>query len=298
MAVVLPIVAAFTAVAEAGGVVAALSAGFASFTAVAGGFLAGAGLLTGNKSLQKLGGMLSLASGVANLASGIANGASAADSASSAWDASGSAAGSDAAQFGKYATDASSAVEGASNAAQAGSSLADAGGTLAGAELASPSMQLTPQGIEQMATAQPAGADLLGTNSSMQTLGAADDSYNLMEQARLARTTADPGLLDAQNRAITLNAQDAALGRASSVPSVITEGAKQINGADHLQSLMDKLKGIGGVLKDNKELALLGGMAVQSVFDPRRDELKYQRSLMEKRRANLNNPIRLTTNGG
>lgn len=289
MAVVLPIVAAFTAVAEAGGVVAALTAGFASFTAVAGGVLAGVGLLTGNKSLQKLGGYLSLASGVANLASGIAEGAAgAADSASSAWEASGSAAGSDAAQFGKYATDASSAVEGAaSGAAAAGDSLAQAGGSLADA-----SLQAMPQSLDG-ALAAPQQATDIGGSGVLESLSGADNSMNLVEQARLARASIDP---------TTMGAQDAALAQSGGVPSVITEGASQIKGADHLQQLMDKLKsgvsGAGQVLKNNKELAMLGGMALQSVFDPQRDALAYQRNLMERRRANLNNPIRLTTNGG
>lgn len=283
MAVVLPVVAAFQAVAAAGGVAAALTAGFASFATVAGGFLVGAGIVTGNKGLKKLGGIMSLAGGVTSLVDGMVNGASAAssaaDGASSAWDAAGSAAGSDAAQFGKYANDASKAVDGA---AQAGEALSGAGGLAEAGSAMSVS-----QGA---ALAPPAMQDLSAIGP------AADGGSSLMEQARLAKAT-PLSISD------TIAAQNTALARAGGGPSqALVEAAGQLNGQDHMQQLLGKLKtgasGVSQVIKDNKELMQLGGMALQSIYDPQREAMDRQDSLYERRRAQLNNPIRLTTQRG
>lgn len=78
MAIALAFIPAITAISAAGGVAAALTVSFASFAAVAGGFMVGAGILTKDKNMQRFGSLLSLAGGITNLVSGAANASSAA----------------------------------------------------------------------------------------------------------------------------------------------------------------------------------------------------------------------------
>jgi hypothetical protein len=65
MAFVVPIVAAFSAISTAGGVIAAMST-LSGFLTVAGGVLAGVGALTGKKDLVKLGSIMSLGGALGN----------------------------------------------------------------------------------------------------------------------------------------------------------------------------------------------------------------------------------------
>lgn len=284
--VVLPAIASFAA---AGGTVAGVAAaltgaaGFATFATVAGGFLASAGMLTGSKTLTKLGGILSLTGGLTSLASSMGSSAgsaageaasnAASDAASSAWDSAGSAAGSDAAQFAKYAKN-----------------------------------PIAGSGLEAAATETSAltSASLDGAGAA---LAGGDQSYNLMEQARLMRSAPSDlaGTLQSQNQALVTSAQDAALsqpfsGAPSNVPRSVLEGANQLQGADHMNQLLDKVKGgassVGKFIKDNKELVNLTGNALQAMNDPRSQYLDWQKSLMERRRQNLNSPIRMTVGGG
>lgn len=140
MAVVIPIVSAFSTIAAAGSVAAAVST-VTGFLSVAGGVLAGVGALTGKKDLVKIGGFMTLASGIGNAISAAGSAASSgAEAASSAWDAAGSAAGSDAAQFGKYGMD---AAAGAGNGAtQLATTAVDTGmqGAASAAQEAAPSL--------------------------------------------------------------------------------------------------------------------------------------------------------------
>lgn len=73
-------------------------------------------------------------------------------------------------------------------------------------------------------------------------------------------------------------------------------------------SLWDQTAGAIGktadFIKKNKELALIGGQALNSAFGPeaeladlKRDELEYRKSLLDRQRRNLNAPIRLAMGG-
>lgn len=262
MAVVLPIISAFSAISAAGGIGAALTAGFSSFAAVAGGFMAGAGILTGNKSLQKLGGLMSLAGGVSSM---LGSAGSAAEGASAAWDGAGSAAGSDAAQFGKYASDAGGLAEAGAAAGDSLSMLAPPGGSLGTSPFIDPT----------------------GAADATQSLVPQLEGGGLMEQARLARTPVG-GLLDTQS---------GALAQPMGGPlNALQEAASQIKSADHMQSLLGRLGNVGKFVKDNKELVSLAGSALSSVYDPQREQFDWQRNLMAQRRNNLNSPVSLINN--
>ena len=82
--------------------------------------------------------------------------------------------------------------------------------------------------------------------------------------------------------------------------SALETGASQTTQADisaYLAKAWDRaqqgLSGLGKFAKENKELVQVGGMALNSAFGPEAEKLSYQKSLMERARRNLNNPIKL-----
>lgn len=70
---------------------------------------------------------------------------------------------------------------------------------------------------------------------------------------------------------------------------------------DQLNALLgnawDKTKqlaaGAGQFVKDNKELVSLAGGVVQGMYGPQAEQLDLQKSILARRRANMNNQIRL-----
>jgi hypothetical protein len=65
----------------------------------------------------------------------------------------------------------------------------------------------------------------------------------------------------------------------------------------YLNGAWDKTKaalnGAGQFVKDNKELVNLGGSMLQSMYGPQAEQMDFQKSLLQRRLANLNSPIRL-----
>ena len=264
MAVVVPIISAVSAVAAAGGVGAALTAGFASFAAVAGGFMTAAGLLTGNKKLQKFGGLLSLASNVSSLASNLGNAAAQSASATTGAQA-----------VTEASANSASAATSAWESAAASAKLGDAAGMGAAGEAIGSSLAQT---LPDVGSSALSGLGEAGANMSL-------SGGNLVDAARSAGYGAS-GAAQVAAEAPTL-----AQTLTQSAPTAIAEGAKTIKDVNHLQALLDKVNGLGKWVKDNKELVKFGGAALQSAFDPRYEELDYAKSLRNERIKNLNAPI-------
>lgn len=287
MAFAVPLVGAFVAGgATVAGVGAALAgaSGFAAFAGVAGGIMSSIGILTGSKSLTKIGGLL----GIAGALTGVAN--SLTDGASSAWGGTGeaagteagiaeSAAGSDAAQFGKYAKTGDTLAQATTDAASSGGQAA-AGGAAA------------------------SGGAPMTLNSDPYAAALDQPGRNLMEQARLARTLpatqqtaaavadgSDYGLMTrgaATASPAVATAQDQALTR-------IAEAGSQIKDKTALDTILSKLNGAGQWVKDNKELAMIGGQALSGGFQSYQQGQQFdaQMNLLAQRRARLNNPVAL-----
>jgi hypothetical protein len=74
------------------------------------------------------------------------------------------------------------------------------------------------------------------------------------------------------------------------VPQSVAEGARGLTQND-LTAFWEKLKGAGQWMSKNPELLKLGSGIVAGMQEA--DQLDYQRSLMDRARANLNNPIKL-----
>lgn len=258
MAVALPIISAFSAVSAAGGVGAALTAGFASFAAVAGGFITGAGLLSGNKKLQKFGSLVSLAGGIYSMASNLGGaGATAGDEASSAWDSADASAGKDAAQFGKHAREVAEAATNTGGAAA--QSVAEATGGIG--------PFVDPTGAAEIGLSMPGGS--------------------LVDQARALGYATPPAATPSW--AAAPSASKAIVEGAGQIKS-----GDHLNSL--LEQIGRGAKGVGQFVKDNKELVQLGGSMLQSMYDPRYEALDYEKGLRAQRLRNLNNPIVLGNN--
>jgi len=286
MAVALPLAGAFLA---GGGTIAGVGAalagasGFAAFAGVAGGIMSAVGMVTGSKTLTKVGGILGLAGAVTGLASSLGSGAAeAASSAGSAGEAASGAAGESVSSatdalknelasnslgegLGKVAGDAAQAAPSSGGAALTldapSTNLMDQyrAGLVDGSDYGTLARNATPTVFEQT----PAGGMI--TNGS---------DYGLTAR----------GLNSAS--VFTDTRQATALGK-------IAEAGSQIKDANTLNSLLDKLKGAGQWVKENKELVnagsnllLAGGQAYQQG-----QQFDAQMNLLAQRRARLNNPV-------
>lgn len=289
MAAAIPLVGSFLAAGSTmAGVGAALTgaAGFASFATVAGGIMASAGMLTGNKTLAKLGGIMGVAGMASSLASSLVSGASTAAEG--------------------VASDALAGKAGESAASQA---LAEGASNASNAVAAEPLGKLGQSGIE--AASESAGGQAL----TLEQPGA-----NLMEQVRAGRLDASDYGLMSRNAAqpapfqqtqagamvtdgsdygmaqrglskpsfLVENAQDQALSR-------IAEAGQQIPNRTALDTLLDKLKGAGQWIKDNKELAMVGGNMLAGGLQAYQQGQQFdaQMNLLEQRRRRLNSPVAL-----
>ncbi len=139
---------------------------------------------------------------------------------------------------------------------------------------------------------------------------------------QLAQQAAQPSSLVSSAGALTQGASQGAAPMAGLSPTVpaaadyslasAVQGAKPLPAAagtvtqSDIASVLEKgwqraqaaLKNTGQFIKDNKELALIGGQALTNMYGPQAEQMDYQRSLMEQARRNLNSPIRLSTQGG
>lgn len=279
MAFVLPIIAAVGTVSAAGGVVAAMST-VGGFLSVAGGVLAGVGALTGKKDLIKLGGLFSLGSaaagalGVGGASTGIGGAAEAAtEGASIAGD------GLQASQMTegiKGFGDTAALKEGAVNYSLG------SGGSGQGL-LMQKAQQFATQAAQPTSLVADAGGLTAGTGggslAGVQAPGLTPTTVSAPTDYTLASAVQGAKPLPASAAGITQN----------DLQSVLSKG---------WQRAQEMLKNTGQFVKDNKELAMIGGQALSSMYGPQAEQFDYQRSLMEQARRNLNSPIRLSTQGG
>lgn len=280
MAVAIPIISAFATIAEAGSIAAAVGT-VGGFLSVAGGVLAGVGILTDNKDLSRLGGLLTLGSGVANIAG-----------------AGGAAAGADAA-----------AEEGAKTAFRT-SELTDAASAPSLSAGANGSWDVLPSGdapsLAQTAAQRAAPAPVAPDTpvaQSAQPLG-----QSLQAPAAPAATEA-PAATAAPSAPLAgpaTGANAGPLGQPSNPigseypnpvqPNQIANAGANMTQGD-LQKYLDAawnrtqglLKNTSSFLRDNKELVSIVGNA----FSPQAEQLDWQKSIYNRRRAALNSPVAL-----
>lgn len=185
IAVAIPIISAFSTVAAAGSIAAAVST-IGGFLSVAGGIVSGLGLLTGDKGLQKFGGLLSLGSGIANMAS--AAGGAAGASTVAEQGVAGTAA--DALQAG---ADTASLAERVGSLAPPGSEL----GALDAASAAQTAQTVADTGSLLEPGAQAFGGSMGGTTQSLLERAAAGLTQgDLQAAANVAKSDAAPSLFD------------------------------------------------------------------------------------------------------
>lgn len=275
---------------------AGLGATLGAFATVAGTVLTGIGALTGKKDLLKVGGILSLGAGLANLASNaVGNGTSA------------------------LASDAAAgAAESAIAPTQFGGDMsflagndALASGAIGGFEAGSTA------GLQGLGT----GGEAIGFGDALsQAQGGLVDAVTAGGQAggagSLAQTIAQTGMPGANPLTLDTssimgnalkNIQPNMLGQmtdaagAMTQPSMLQEIARQSVTQGDIGSYLQKawertqgaMKGAGQFIKDNKELAMLGGVALNSMYGPQAEALDQQKSLMARARRNLNAPVAL-----
>lgn len=282
MAFVLPIIAAVGTVSAAGGVVAAMST-VGGFLSVAGGVLAGVGALTGKKDLVKLGGLFSLGSaaagalGVGGASTGIGGAAGATEG--------GAAVAGEGLQAGQMTEgikgfgDTAALKEGAANY-----SLGGGGGSGQG---------LMMQKAQQFATQAAQPSSLVADASGLSAAGSGGGGSLAGVQAPgLTPTVSAPTdytLASAVQGAKPLPASAAGITQ-NDLQSVLSKG---------WQRAQEMLKNTGQFVKDNKELAMIGGQALTSMYGPQAEQMSYQRSIMDRINRNLNSPVRLgITPGG
>ena len=283
MAVAIPLLSAVAGASAMAGVVATGVASFGTFLTIAGGMASAFGMLTKDKDLQKIGGILSLASGLVNgvqnmaqAGDATASGASAADTASTLLSEGaegtaslltnpGAAQGVTAPTVGSPAPmtgmDAMTGID-ASGVVQA-----PMGGGM-GSPSAGVAERLTGGGQSLFGQAQSGGP------STLLTGGATTAPRSAIEQLAAGMTQAD---VAAATRNAALQTQ---------TPSLMTQ-------------VRDAASGVGRWVQQNPTMANMGFNALAGMYGPDAERMDYQRSLYERARSNLNNPVRLTyTPGG
>lgn len=286
MAFAVPLIGAFAA---AGGTIAGVgaaltgAAGFASFASVAGGLMAGAGMLTGNKALTKVGSVLGLAGIATSLVSKLADTAANAAMEGAANDALASSAGD------KIAKDAvtESLKSEMANApvGQLGQAAGDAGAQTLGQ-------------AGQAATTGGAPLSLNATDPYVATVG--QPGQNLLEQMseRLSQAPqVTGGLEQATADGTTGFMQSVEPGGPGYTDPKLAQAGQEIPNQNALQTMLDKVgaagKAAGKWVKDNKELAMFGGQILQGGMQAYQQGQQFdqQMNLIEQRRRRLNSPV-------
>lgn len=270
MAAAVPLVIAFAEAGSIAGMASMATASVAGFLQVGGAVLGAVGALTGKKDVAKFGALMSLGGGIANAASAAS---SAGAEASSAWDAAGSAAGSDAAQFAKY---------GASQAADTAGQAAATGAASSGTELAASALD----GY---------GADLgLFNDGSM--YAQAERSVRQAADATQAAGQTGAGGTPIVQSAVQGGAKPAGLGGIgpSAPTDLLSSEGSRLSIGDVMQSVGNGVKATPQWVKENPDLAKFGFSILESIYGPQAEQIDMQRSMLDRRRANMNSPIRLT----
>ena len=265
--------------------IAAGTAGFAAFATVAGTVLTGLGALTGSKDMQKIGGILSLGAGLASAFGGAAAGGTAAgavDSAAMGMDGAAEAAASG------FASGGEGIASGALGAFDAAAAAKDFGGQInTGFEVGAAQPSMVSPGIAQAANEAPVGSLM----AKAQALGGADSQ---LASSQLGITGQQAAAGATPPSSVNMG------GSMGGQPGSLSTGAQSLTQSDissYLAKAWDRaqqgLSGLGKFTRDNKELVQVGGAALNSAFGPEAEKLSYQKSLIERARRNLNNPIKL-----
>ena len=275
MVAAVALIPAFTAVASAGGIAAAVGtmaagglAGFATFASIAGGVLSGIGALTGKKDLQRFGGLLALGGGAAQAIGALGGLGGAAEGAASA---------------------AGTAAEGATDAITAA-------GQSASSPFTSALSQTEPLGTLGM----PDSSGLFFGQAAPSGLDAATDQFQSGLMQRALGNAADVGQTiqggqATQGQPLVQNAQPPSINTQAGAQSLAKQDAVQqaASGMDKnsLSKYLQPVNAVGKWIKDNQELVKIGGEALASMYGPQAEQLDWQRSIMQRRLANLNSPI-------
>lgn len=266
-----------------GAVTGAMAGSLGGFLTMGGGMLAGIGALTKDADLMKFGSILTLAGGIGNLAApsifGKAGGAAAAggEAASSAAEAS-------SAGVGPVAESASTGV-----------------GTQAGIGNIA---KLEPLGSTQIpgmtpAPASPSLFERMGVNGGQSAAApvptgvAQAPGDSLWSKALGGQSLVQTNPMDPTMGGATVPGYQMPADPLAQFASTTTSG--DLNSA--LKAASDKIssivKGVPGFIKDNKEAISLAGNALATMYGPQAEALDWQKSLYERRRRNLNQPVRL-----
>lgn len=286
MAVAIPVLAVFGGVsagmAMAGiGVATAAAVTFSGAMAVAGGMMAGLGLISNDKDMQRMGSMLSAVSGLSGAFTGGANAAATAGAAESAGGLSAEAAGlgAETGSLGDgYNFDGIGNYSGVGAAPMPGGNLGQAAG---GAGAAG---QISPQAAGLGQASQDIASSLTGSEG-----GLLAKAYQTAQTAPLgaaapvAQTPA--GALSEVAQGITQNDITAMLQR----------------GADKAGSLMGQawdgagkvLNSAGQWVQKNPQAASMVFNAVGNAFGPEAEAMDLRKSLIDRARQNSNSPVRL-----
>jgi hypothetical protein len=260
MAPVVPLVATFIQAGGIAGMASMATASLAGFLQVGGAVLGAVGAVTGKKGLQKFGALMSLGAGLTNLATGAANaGASAAEGAAGEALKTGVQAGAESASASVSGQIGGMADSWAETAlAGVGQNTATLGSTSGGSLFEQAASQFSGAGADAAASA---GGSIFGSAGN----AAASDPFGM--QSITDRLMADGSKL-------TSNDIDAALGK---LGKGLQRGTQWI--------------------KENPELSKFGFSILEGIYGPEAEQMDMQRKMMDRRRNNLNSPIRLTNTG-
>lgn len=280
MAAVVPILSIVSGVSAGMGIAAGAAVTFGSFLSIAGGMASALGLLSKDKDLKKLGGVLSLAGGISNAIQG-------ANAAGNAATASG---------------DAVDTAKALTQGAEGGESLLTAPGasapqtmptmgTLAGGAAEAPGMDFMT-GIDSAGAVQaPMGGGMGGASGQ-----SVADSLMGRAQANMAGGVAGGAPAPQMSDFLSEAAKGMTRGDVSgAIKDIQTQAG----------SLWDRATGAVGKagewVQKNPMAATfaLQGVSGTMAAKAQQDALDYQRSLIERARANLNSPVRMSfTPGG
>ena len=281
MAVAIPLVAAFatagTAVAAAGlgmtmaGVTAAMGT-VTGFLSIAGAALTTVGAITGKKDLLKIGGLMSLGGGIGQAFNAYSAGAAA-----------GEAAASQGAQEAFRASElaGTGATNAAMEAASSGGSLMESARTATSAAQNLPQQAITDFGAE-VASATPTQA----------------------MPSTATPTVAQPKMVEPTTYGSQPSPQEAFRTGELTHANKVAEGASTMNQSELLGLLKagaektgKSLSGVADFLTKNKELVKIGGDALGGMYGPQAEQMDFQKSIYERRMANLKSPVKLYYGG-
>lgn len=279
MAVAIPVIAAFasagTAVAAAGGFAAAMGT-VTGFLSIAGAALTTVGAITGKKDLLKIGGLMSLGGGIGQAFGALSSGTAAAGEAAS-----------QGAQEAFRASElaGTGATNAAMEAASSGGSLMESARAATSAAQNLPKQAITDFGAE-VAGATPTQAMPSATTPTIaQPTMVEPTTYGSQPSPQEAFRTSE---LTGQATHANEVARGASTMNQSELLGLLKAGAEKTG---------KSLSGVADFLTKNKELVKIGGDALGGMYGPQAEQMDFQKSIYERRMANLKSPVKLYYGG-